>query len=569
MHITIANLESCTTTFERISDVTLPTELLDDSEVYERLTPSECYDLCYNNAKCGGYLLHHVIGRCVLVRVHPDDLQQHLLEDGLWSYHRKICLMGKLCHRQWSFDRSSGYQLYGYEDKIIRSVETEDRCIQHCIGEESFICRSARYDLHNKTCVLSRHDRRTAPEAFRKSRQKSYYLENQCISEPAKCSFTPKKDKVIVHRHVHVERNIKTLKECELICLNHSDFICRTFSHDDKRHLCMMTPEDSYSVQTDFGITSEGRTIYERGSCIEVEMKCEATTMTAIIKVITPFRGRVYALGHPYECYAVTVGSNGEVSLSMPLHGRKCGTKNLANGTFTNSVVVQHHPFILRTSDRRINIACDYEEVQRKLRGGKQVLEGDLQSLTQVVTGLAPTPPVRLRVLNSSGEEVNGVDLGEPLYLKVEMMDESVFGIFGSDLVARSGQGTETVLLVDDRGCPLEPTRLKRSECKHRLDTDPRKKVKAWYSDQGLKATMSSDRSGQSNSHSGLAAEVEEDGGKKGEESSRMDETFRVGTLVDESELRKEKVSKTTLDPQGGTVAWSSIPENVRRTHSS
>ncbi|GFY77909.1 uncharacterized protein TNIN_129081 [Trichonephila inaurata madagascariensis] len=50
--------------------------------------------------------------------------------------------------------------------------------------------------------------------------------------------------------------------------------------------------------------------------------------------------------------------------------------KNMGNGTFVNSVVVQHHPFVLRSTDRRIDVACDYEEVQRKLRGGKQVLEG-------------------------------------------------------------------------------------------------------------------------------------------------------------------------------------------------
>ncbi|GIY82126.1 uncharacterized protein CDAR_506131 [Caerostris darwini] len=51
----------------------------------------------------------------------------------------------------------------------------------------------------------------------------------------------------------------------------------------------------------------------------------------------------------------------------------------LGNGTFVNSVVVQHHPFVLRSTDRRIDVACDYEEVQRKLRGGKQVLEGKRQ----------------------------------------------------------------------------------------------------------------------------------------------------------------------------------------------
>lgn len=45
--------------------------------------------------------------------------------------------------------------------------------------------------------------------------------------------------------------------------------------------------------------------------------------------------------------------------------------------------------------------------------------------MTQVVTGLASTPPVRLRVVNSTGNEVKDVELGDPLYLKVEMLDES------------------------------------------------------------------------------------------------------------------------------------------------
>lgn len=51
----------------------------------------------------------------------------------------------------------------------------------------------------------------------------------------------------------------------------------------------------------------------------------------------------------------------------------------------------------------------------------------DLQSLTQVITGLAATPPVRLRVVNASGQEIRGVELGEQLFLRVEMLDESKF----------------------------------------------------------------------------------------------------------------------------------------------
>ncbi|GFS76415.1 uncharacterized protein TNCV_1620501 [Trichonephila clavipes] len=49
---------------------------------------------------------------------------------------------------------------------------------------------------------------------------------------------------------------------------------------------------------------------------------------------------------------------------------------DLGNGTFINSVVVQHHAFVLRTSDRRIDVACDYEEMKLKIRGAKSVRHG-------------------------------------------------------------------------------------------------------------------------------------------------------------------------------------------------
>jgi len=45
--------------------------------------------------------------------------------------------------------------------------------------------------------------------------------------------------------------------------------------------------------------------------------------------------------------------------------------------------------------------------------------------MTQVVTGLAPAPAVKLKIINSNGDEVKGVELGDLIFLKVEMLDES------------------------------------------------------------------------------------------------------------------------------------------------
>ena len=46
--------------------------------------------------------------------------------------------------------------------------------------EDDFECRSAEFEADTKTCVLSREDRRTQPEAFRKTVGIDY-IENQCV----------------------------------------------------------------------------------------------------------------------------------------------------------------------------------------------------------------------------------------------------------------------------------------------------------------------------------------------------------------------------------------------------
>ncbi|KAK8783862.1 hypothetical protein V5799_009773, partial [Amblyomma americanum] len=430
-------------------------------------TAEECYLRCLDDDRCRGYSVNHVRQVCALTWFDVANRSDYLLPDPNWSFHRKICLPERPCLRHWSFERVPRFQLVGFEDRVVSEVVDQDGCLQLCASEASFVCRSTRYEASRQRCVLSRHDRRTAAESFRRTALDEaasadvLYSENQCVSEPPRCNFRPLRGRSLSRGHVFVDEEATSHALCQESCVNHTVFVCRSFVYDQSRRLCLLSPDDSYSAQQEATPSAaeeraasddDAALLFEKGSCIDVEMRCEATAMTAIIQVTSSFRGRVYAVGHPHQCFSSSVTDTGHVALTVPLHGRQCGTKNLGNGTFLNSIVVQHHPYVLQSSDRRIDISCEYEEVERKLRGGKQVLEGDLQSLTQVITGLAPTPPVRLRVVNSSGDEVAGVDLGEPLYLKVDMEDESVFGIFGSSLTARSGEGSETILLLDDKG---------------------------------------------------------------------------------------------------------------------
>ena len=72
---------------------------------------------------------------------------------------------------------------------------------------------------------------------------------------------------------------------------------------------------------------------------ILVEIRCESNSMTAVITTGGPFRGKVFTLTHPSECYNIGK-ENEEVSISIPLHGRQCGTQSMvSSNTSINTLI--------------------------------------------------------------------------------------------------------------------------------------------------------------------------------------------------------------------------------------
>ena len=74
---------------------------------------------------------------------------------------------------------------------------------------------------------------------------------------------------------------------------------------------------------------------------------------------------------------------------------------------------------------------------------------------TNVVTNTAPTPGVRMRVVRRLGSNTaDVVGLGEDLQLRIEIDQDSAFGLFARQLEARTDNG-ELLNLIDQQGCPL------------------------------------------------------------------------------------------------------------------
>lgn len=60
-------------------------------------------------------------------------------------------------------------------------VANRTECEDKCLGEFSFVCRSATFDSALRTCSLSRFTRRTHPELLEDDHNADY-LENTCLN---------------------------------------------------------------------------------------------------------------------------------------------------------------------------------------------------------------------------------------------------------------------------------------------------------------------------------------------------------------------------------------------------
>jgi hypothetical protein len=189
--------------------------------------------------------------------------------------------------------------------------------------------------------------------------------------------------------------------------------------------------------------------------------------MTVTLNTEEPFGGRLFAQKStsPRQCESRGNGRS-ETSLTFLFEDEaaaRCGVERKEEGVYSNTVVVQHHPVIQRKGDRAVQLFCFFETGDKLVTNSYDVLadtiDGGIDSSTpsSVVNATAPSPGVRLRITTSTGEDISGTRLGEKLFLRIEMDQESIFGIFARNLKAISGDNEDEIELLDSRGCPTDP----------------------------------------------------------------------------------------------------------------
>lgn len=435
-----------------------PSHILDD--IPGTLMLTDCLEQCQANDTCRA--VNYETGLCVLFGSDADQLPGALTKSQFpvfTIYAQKSCLGVRPCERAWCFDRVRGYHLKG-RGKRTHTVGSRQMCLDLCLGENEFVCRSANYNNKTGECVLSNMDRITlaGTNSFQPN-EDTDYLENNCVEEPTKLCEFKKMGGRILKTVDSVYQDVQTVEECRELCLN-SPFRCHSYDHGDTGdHVCRLSHHSRATladIQDPYLEVPEAAT-YELSSCYNVSIDCRAGDMVAKIQTSKLFDGKIYAKGSPNSC-VVDVKQSLEFELHMGYNNLECNVKQNGLGRYLNDVVIQHHDTIVTSSDLGLAVTCQYDLTNKTVANEVDLgIHGDIQTgLSEEV--IVDSPNVAMRITDRNGDDtIASAEVGDPLALRFEIMDpNSPFEIFVRELVAMDGVDSSEITLIDSNGCPTE-----------------------------------------------------------------------------------------------------------------
>ncbi|XP_068157916.1 uncharacterized protein, partial [Drosophila tropicalis] len=435
-----------------------PGKLLDSLPGTLMLT--DCLEACQNNETCQA--VNYETGLCVLFSSNSDRLPGALTKSQFpvfTIYAQKSCLGVRPCARAWCVDRVQNYKLNGHAKRTVPVTSRRD-CLELCLGETEFACRSANYHRSSKTCELSELDRITlaGTNAFQ-AYEGIEYLENNCAEEPNKlCEFKRLSGRILKTVD-SVYQDVGSIDECRDLCLN-SPYRCHSYDYGDTGDMVCRLSHHSRAtlsdVQDPYLEVPEAST-YELASCYNVTIECGAGDMVARIRTSKLFDGKVYAKGSPKSC-AVDVKSALDFELRMNYHDLECNVRQSGSGRYINDVVIQHHDTIVTSSDLGLAVTCQYDLTNKSVTNDVDLsVKGEIEpALSEEV--IVDSPTVLMRITARDGSDMmRSAEVGDPLALKFEIVDEqSPYEIFVRELVAMDGADNAEITLIDSRGCPTD-----------------------------------------------------------------------------------------------------------------
>ncbi|XP_054714174.1 uncharacterized protein LOC129223837 isoform X2 [Uloborus diversus] len=418
----------------------------------------ECLERCRSLTDCNSMLLSYTAMNCMKSPMTSEGRRTDVTPSSppsSTSYFEKICLSAPRCDRLWTFERVIGYEISGFDHRTIPGVASRLQCEELCLREQGFACRSGEYDYAFQQCRLSSEDRRSQPSSYRPAFGDVDYFENQCVSDGSSgCSYEEKPDTDL--EHVDASMSANSVSECQQQCDATQTFLCHAYSYREPASTCKLSSDDTFNLGSSAVRRRMGTSYFQRSNCLDLKLTCTDTSMVLVLRTREPFDGRIYSQNKPYACQVY--GDKQTVTkFAMDVKGQ-CGVELEGEDHLTNTVVIQYHPLIQQKGDRVIKLYCSlFEEQNRTVTKTFRVAQGLEPAVTAVVNATAPTPNIRLRITDINGTDITGTKIGEPLYFRIEIDEDSVFGIFARDMTARNGRGDLQITLLDGDGCSADP----------------------------------------------------------------------------------------------------------------
>ncbi|OXU25449.1 hypothetical protein TSAR_013164 [Trichomalopsis sarcophagae] len=423
-----------------------------------------------------------------------------------------------VCLRPWAFERVPNKMIRGLDAALIYT-STKEACLAACLNEHRFTCRSVEYNYVTLQCHLSDSDRRTTGQFVQfVDAQGVDYFENLCLKGKESCKAqryfqVPRigvaDDKVAqyagLHYYADKELQVQNDPACRIACEIENEFLCRSYLYRGPPigqaynchlfHLDHWTLPDGPSTylnaerplidngervgtyyenfcekgkitdtQPDLNLTtinpSDSRfdiNCDKTGTCYDVIVDCKDTRIAVQVQTNKPFNGRIYALGRSETCN-IDVSNSKFFRLDLTMTGQDCNTQSVRDGgfqtgTYSNTVVLQHHSVVMTKADKIYKVKCTYDMSSKNITFGMMpIRDPDMISITS-----APeAPPPKIRILDNRAQEVETVRIGDKLTFRIEIPEDTPYGIFARSCVAMAKDAKSTFQIIDDEGCPVD-----------------------------------------------------------------------------------------------------------------
>ncbi|XP_043274615.1 uncharacterized protein tyn [Venturia canescens] len=420
-----------------------------------------------------------------------------------------------VCLRPWAFERIPNKMIRGLDNALVYT-SSKEACLAACLNERRFTCRSVRYNYDLMQCHLCDSDRRTTDQYVQLvDAQGVDYFENLCLkgSEACKTEKTfvnPRigvaNEKIAQYAGLHYypdkEIQVPTEDDCKSACASENDFLCRSYLY---RGVPLGTAHNCHLFHLDHWTLPDGPSTYlnaerplidngdrvgtysenlcekstqlpvvveqpihdptlnefsrdnvncdKTGTCYDVTVDCKDTRIAVQVKTNQAFNGRIYALGRSETCNIDVVNSD-LFRLDLTMSGQDCNTQSVT-GVYTNTVVLQHHSVVMTKADKIYKVKCTYDMSSKNITFGMIPIR-DPEMIS--ITSAPEAPPPRIRILDSHTREVETVRIGDKLTFRIEIPEDTPYGIFARSCVAMAKDSKSTFQIIDDEGCPVDPS---------------------------------------------------------------------------------------------------------------